>query len=145
MTSRGQRVLSTALTLGIVAAVLVVAIAAIAKPGGDKGKPGGGSVFEISGTVDGYLYPSVGQVLPVKIENPFNSNIEVTAVTITVWDASPSCTAVNVTVGDVPAPVFIEAGEDVVVDVPIVMASDVANDCQGAVFPITYEGVATRP
>ena len=127
----------------VVAAILLIGVAAVAKPG-DEAKPGGGNEFEISGTVHGYLYPAVDQVLPVKIENPFNKDIEVTSVTITVGDASPTCTASNLTVGDVPLPVQIAAGEDLVIEVPIALGSDAANGCQGAVFPIAYEGVATR-
>lgn len=141
-TSVGGRATLIVGLAGLAALVALAVPAASGKPGG--GKPAG-NTFEISGTIDGYLYPGVDRVLPVRIENPFKFDVEVIEVTITVEDASPSCTAENVTVGQVPVPVLIESGEDLDVEVPIEMVADAANDCQGAVFPILYQGVATRP
>ena len=140
---RGHTVPRGLLVGSLIVLLVCVATVALAKPGNKSPTPES-KTFEISGTVGGLLYPTVEQVLPVKIENPFNKNIGVSSVTITVGDALPTCAAANVAVGEVPVPVFIESGEDLVVDVPIIMASDAANECQGAVFPITYEGVATK-
>ena len=55
-----------------------------------------------------------------------------------------ACTADNVTVGDVPVPVLLGKKQQATIDVPIVLSVDSANECQGALFPIVYEGVATK-
>ena len=127
----------------LVGLVVLIAASAIAKPGGGKDKPES-KTFVIEGTVDGFLYPGVAETLPVVLINPINTAISVDQVTITVGDASTVCTADSVTVGDVPVPVLVSKRGQATVEVPIVLSVDAVNDCQGALFPISYEGVATK-
>ncbi len=147
MTATGDRTQKVVRLLTVVVAVVVtvtlVGVAATAKPGGGKDKPES-KTFVIEGTVDGFLYPGIDQVLPVVIINPINTAVSVNTVTITVGDASVACTADNVTVGDVPVPVLLGKKQQATIDVPIVLSVDSANECQGALFPIVYEGVATK-
>ena len=128
----------------VVVLLLLVAAVAVAKPGGGEAKDKAPKTFVIEGSVDGFLYPGVTEALPVVFANPTSKEISVDQVAITVGDASTVCTAESVTVGVVPVPVLVDENGETTVEVPVVLPVDAADACQGAVFPITYEGVATK-
>jgi hypothetical protein len=149
-TAGRRRLLRTAGGAAAVVVPLILAVAvASAKPppgSGGGGKPGGGSAaqtFEISGATDG-LYPTVVRTLHLKLENPHSATVTVETLQIEVGDASPRCTSSNLAVEPVDLPIDLPALGEATVAVTIRLVDDPADACQGARFPLTYTGTASR-
>ena len=146
---RRPRLLRTAGGAAVVVGTLVlaVAVASAKPPPASGGKPvGGGSAsqtFEISGDTVG-LYPTVVRTLDLKLENPHNVVVTVATLQIQVGDAGPGCASTNLTVEPVDLPIDIPASGETTLAVSVRLADDPADACQGARFPLTYTGTATR-
>ena len=107
--------------------------------------------FTISGSLDSdSVYPGLDTYIDLSVDNTMNNQaIRVTSLTVTVGDASSTCTASNL------SPVSHTYSFSVVVAknstdstsfrIPISMIADAAGDCQGAHFPLTLSGTATGP
>lgn len=116
--------------------------------------------FAISAVVPGLLSPGVGLPLTLRISNPFNFNLSVTALTVTVAPGSsqPGCdgpanlqvTQSNVAGGSLS--IVVPAHGSVTLPVqgataPQVTMLDLAtnqNACKNAVFTFSYSGSGTR-
>lgn len=129
-------------------------------PNGNGNGNGGNSAgnaphtFTISGSLDG-LYPGDGtadqpEYVYLTVDNPNNQAIEVTSLSLSVGDASSTCTADNL------APARETVSFSVVVPknsqvggttfaMPIRMLATAPDDCQRAIFPLTLSGTATGP
>src|SRR5918992_1063732 len=88
------------------------------------------------------LYPTIETTLDLTITNPNNFPIRVTSLTVTVGDASGDCSSEYVGVTGFtggPALIVPENGT-APKSLPLTMSADAPDECQGAVFPMTYEG-----
>ncbi len=99
--------------------------------------------FSIAGSV-GSLFPGDTTVLKLKVSNPETVAIDVTSITTTVGDASVGCAAANVTVTAFSGDLVVPAGMVRKATVLVTMVHSAPDACQGAVFPFTYHGLATK-
>jgi hypothetical protein len=137
---------------------------ATANPGNPNGGAGGqgnttpadsaAHSFTITGSLEG-VYPGAGTggtsaYVYLTVDNTNNQAIQVTSLTLTVGDASPGCTAANLspeteTVNfSVVVPKHSSLGGTTFA-MPISMIADAPNACQQAHFPLTLTGTATGP
>jgi hypothetical protein len=100
--------------------------------------------FRISGSVDG-LFPGKVAPLALKVTNPQKFAIVVKSLSVSVSNASATCTASNVGVTSFSGALSVPAGASAVATVRITLLHSAPNACQGAVFPLYYYGVATKP
>jgi hypothetical protein len=136
--------LAAGLRRSLVAIVLAVAtfaaMDALAKP------PEGGAgdqTYAIVGDVDDVV-PGRASTLAIRLDNPNRFSIEVRTLDVAVGDAAAGCVSSNLVVGLPTVPVTIPARGTTSVDVPVGFVDDPADACQGAEFPLTYEGSAVR-
>jgi hypothetical protein len=99
--------------------------------------------FRISGSIGG-LYPGDSAPLILTITNPQHFAIVVTSISTAVGDATASCPAQNLAVGGFSGQLDVPAGGSVNVSVPASLAHGAPDGCQGAVFPLTYGGMAHK-
>jgi P pilus assembly chaperone PapD len=100
--------------------------------------------FRISGSVNG-LFPGKVAPLALKVTNPQKFAIVVKSLSVSVSGASATCTAANVTVTSFSGALSVPAGGSAVATVQIALLHSAPNDCQGALFPLLYHGLATKP
>jgi hypothetical protein len=99
--------------------------------------------FSISGQVTG-LYPGRTEPLTLSVTNPFKFEIFVVSVTTTEGSATPSCTAVNLSVSTFSGHVGVPAEGVAHIAVSASMSHSATDGCQGVTFPLQYSGVARR-
>jgi hypothetical protein len=130
-----HRRLSTALvTVAVITAGSGMAIAASGSAGGDDEH---GTPLTLSGTVEG-LTPGAARTLAVTIANPNVKPIVVAAVATSVTSPSGACPAAALTVGDLTSPVTVPAGASAAGRLPVRLAADAPDACQGAVFALRF-------
>jgi hypothetical protein len=113
-------------------------------PGGIAiGSAEAASGFSIKGTT-GPLFPGTTGDLVLTIRNPFDFAITVHSVRVVVRDASGGCHGDNLTTPGLTSDVRVKAKSSATVTVPITMAADAPNACQGKSFPLVFAGRATR-
>jgi hypothetical protein len=120
-----------------------VATLAFARPGTKPDRGASPQTFEVSGSVEP-VYPLVDAVLPVTVINPNGFAILVTELTITASDASADCAADNLMIAPVSVPFSVDRKGTTTVNTAIRLVDDAANDCQGATFPLAYQGTAIK-
>jgi hypothetical protein len=129
-------------------ALLLIGAVALAAPGGPPDDREGGAAgrgpFQINGNL-GPVYPLVESSLTLTIENPANFEILVTELTVTVGDASMDCLAANLQIDPVAVPFTVPRSGERLVVTSARLVDDAADACQRAVFPLAYEGSATKP
>jgi hypothetical protein len=148
---RGMPILwGTTLGVLLTTAALIVAVLApdaTAAPligAGTSGAPGTRAhSFSIAGTVGG-LFPGNTSALKLKVSNPQTVAIEVTSLTTTVGDAAIGCAAANVTVSAFSGHLVVPAGKARKATVFVTLVHSAPDACQGAQFPFTYHGLATK-
>ena len=119
-----------------------VAVAAVAT--GSRNDASGATIaFRLGGSVSG-LYPGASLPLKVKVTNHEQFAIVVTSITTTVHDASASCVAHYLTVGEFVGRLVVPASGSAAVHVPVHLSHAAGNACQGATFPLTYLGQARK-
>lgn len=101
------------------------------------------TTFTISGSVSG-LFPGARSQLPLTLANTSRRDIEVTAVRATVADAGPGCSSTTLSITPFRGSVIVKAGGTASVSLAVTMSSDAPDACQGATYPLTYQGDA-RP
>jgi hypothetical protein len=101
------------------------------------------TAFRISGSIGG-LYPGDSAALTLTITNLQHFAIVVTSISTTVGDATSSCLANNLAVGGFSGQVGVPASGSVHVSVPASLSHGAPDGCQGAVFPLTYGGLAHK-
>ena len=99
--------------------------------------------FTIAGSVGG-LYPGASARLVLTVSNPQPFAIDVTSITTTVGDASASCAASNLTVAAFSGNLNVPGRSSARVAVPVALGHAAPDACQGAVFPLTYSGLAQK-
>jgi hypothetical protein len=99
--------------------------------------------FAISGHVTG-LYP--GAVLPLKVtvSNPWHFGIIVTSISASVGPGRPGCAAANLKVSPFTGELKLGAGQTGYATLEVTLAHAAPDACQGAVFPLSYRGVARK-
>ena len=123
-----------------VATVVIFAAVVTAAP---EQASGTAPAFHITGSIGG-LYPGASLSLKLTVTNRESFRIVVTAMSTTVHDASPSCPAGMLTVGDFAGTLTVPASGTASVHVPVHLGHAAGNGCQSAVFPLTYAGRARK-
>jgi hypothetical protein len=156
MRSRGRRPFAALWpVLAGVATAAVLAAAADREPAvalhgeGVSWRPAAASVqstsaaFKISGKLKG-LYPGAKRGLVLVVHNPQTFAIVVTSITTTIASPSAGCQASNLVVGAFSGQLTVAAGGSAKASVPVLMQHGAPDACQGAVFPLTYSGLANQ-
>jgi hypothetical protein len=136
VTRRSPRRWAARATLAVVA-LCVLSPGWLASAGAHDG-------FRIKGRAAG-LIPGARGDLVLKIENPFGFAIVVHRVDVIAEDASNHCGADNLRSPGLISAVRIGAGDQVKVTVPIKLRAKAPPACEGASFPLSFSGRATRP
>ena len=134
----GRHVKIAALVAGVLITVGLAAARSIAAPSDPAPKD-----FTLSGDVDG-LYPGVPSELSIRIDNPQNVDLVVTKLTVTAGDADATCRGGNLTIGNPKLPIVVRKKGQAVATVNATLAPGAPDSCQGALFPLTYVGTASR-
>ena len=88
------------------------------------------------------LYPNADLLVPVSVYNPQRYDLAVHAATAIVSDAGPQCPATNVIAHTFSGDVVIPSHRTAIVSVRMQMLASAPNECQGAVFPLTFDARA---
>lgn len=102
-----------------------------------------GVTMPIAGAVNG-IYPGHSTNLVLTLQNPNGFNASVTGLTVTVGDASSECAKGNLTIGAFSGPLTVPAGSSTTATIAVTLSSTAPNECQGAVFPLSYAAQAVQ-
>jgi hypothetical protein len=97
--------------------------------------------FSIAGEVDG-LYPGAEATLEARVTNPHPFTIRVISTSATVFDASPSCPASMLDIGDSETSVDVPPRGTGTVPLEVRMSLSAPDACQGATWPLEFSGTA---
>jgi len=99
--------------------------------------------FTIEGSSVG-LYPGATVQLPLRIENPNQEDLLVTAITVSVTETSAStCDVSNLQASDYSGPGFmIRANDGASLSLSLTMTREAPDPCQGVTFTLSYAGEA---
>ncbi len=122
--------------------------------GNGNGNSGANQDFQLTdgGGVSG-LFPGAVKPLRLSVTNPYNFDIKVTALTVTLTakgstgKAGCANTTQNLQPGTYTGPSFVVPDHRTVAapaDIPITMPKTAAAACQGAAFALSYGGTATK-
>ena len=100
--------------------------------------------FSISGSVQG-LYPGAKLALDLHLVNQLAAALTVTSVTTVATSPSALCSSTNLTVSAFAGHLALPAHGATTAVVSVGLAHSAPNGCQGVVFALTYEGLATHP
>ena len=117
---------------------------AAVRPDPRTGRPAAGGEFSIGGGATG-LYPGTTLPLVLTVSNPEGFRITVVSIATTVGDASGACPASYASVSAFSGHVRVPARGTATVTVSAALAHSAPDACQGAFFPFSYSGEATRP
>ncbi len=113
------------------------------KPGDKTGDNGHGS-FSILGTVTD-LYPGAQKQLTLTVTNSENQDLKVTSINVTVGNSNRAgCLASNVVATSFSGAFVVAKHTSVTRQLPIRMVASPAASCQGATFPLQYDGTAVK-
>lgn len=96
------------------------------------------------GTATG-LVPGGTVTRKVRVTNPNNQDIKVTALDTSVGRPSTSCPANAVTVDPLLVPFVIAKNASADVPLTVRMVASAPNACRNLTFPLTYSGTAIKP
>jgi hypothetical protein len=99
--------------------------------------------FTIGGDVGG-LFPGDSVQLVLTVSNSFNFPIDVTSITTEIGAPNPGCVGSYLTVGAFSGHLAVPAGGSAQLSVPTTLSHAAPDACQGAVFPLTYSGLAVK-
>jgi hypothetical protein len=101
--------------------------------------------FSIAGSAGG-LYPGKTVQLPLIIENPYEEDIRVTAVNVSVTGTSvSSCDTSNLQTPDYAGPAFVVRGNDSVsFALQLTMQRSAPDACQSVTFTLAFNGEAEQ-
>lgn len=103
-----------------------------------------GNRFKIRGSASG-LMPGVRGNLVIAIRNPYDFTIVVHGVKVVPHDAARHCKAANIVSPGITRNVRVKPHSVRKVTVRITLRSKAPRGCQGATFPLSFDGIATRP
>jgi len=101
------------------------------------------TTFGIAGSVGG-LYPGDSAPLRLKLRNPYGFAIVVTSISTAVSSAGPKCVSGNLTVPAFTGQVKVPARGQAQTFVTVTLRHKAPDGCQGAVFPLSYSGIARK-
>ena len=111
---------------------------------GDKAGGNGHSAVSIEGTVTD-LYPGAQRQLALTVTNPDNQDLKVTSLKVTVGNSDkPGCLGANVVATSFSGSFIVKKQQSVTRQLPVRMVASPAASCQGATFPLQYEGTAVK-
>jgi len=109
--------------------------------------PGGTSQsgpLALSGSVSG-LVPGSHRSIELQVANPNGREVTVTDVAVTVTADQDGCPAATLEVGRMPASISVPASGSSTTTLPVTLAADAPDACQGASFTLRYATTATGP
>lgn len=113
------------------------------KAGNKAGDNGHGS-FSIVGAVTD-LYPGAQKPLTLTVANSENQDLKVTSINVTVGNSNQAgCLASNVVASSFSGAFVVVKHTSVTRQLPIRMIASPAASCQGATFPLQYDGTAVK-
>lgn len=127
---------------GAVRATLALVAMCVMSPGWLE-SANAGNRFWIKGRADGLMLGIRGDLV-LSINNPFDFAIVVHGIKVVADDASSRCGAENLTSPGLTADVRVKANTVLKVTVPIKVRSKAPTACEGASFPLSFTGAATR-
>jgi len=142
MTSPQRRARFAGTLARTLAVATAVGTAAVATAIPDQAS-GVSPAFGITGSIGG-LYPGASLSLKLTATNHESFRITVTSISTTVHDASASCPAHYLTVGDYTGSLVVPVSGAGSVHVPVHLSHAAGNACQGVTFPLTYVGRAKK-
>jgi hypothetical protein len=101
------------------------------------------AMFTIAGSLGG-LYPGDFAPLRLNVHNPYAFAIVVTSISTAVGPAGPGCGAGNLAVASFSGPLKVPGGGAAHTTVTVMLRHKAPDACQGAVFPLTYSGMARK-
>lgn len=99
--------------------------------------------FLVAGDVEG-LAPGVTRSLSLLLSNPNTTAISVEKLSVSVGNSGTGCAGTNLRVGAFGAPVLIPSRGSAQVSLPVTMLGTAPAACEGATFPLTYNGSAVK-
>jgi hypothetical protein len=112
--------------------------------GDDKTGGNGHGSFSIVGAVTD-LYPGAQKQLTLTVTNPDNQDLKVTSLIVTVQNSNqPGCLAGNVVATNFSGSFVVKKHQSVTRQLPVRMIASPAASCQGATFPLQYDGTAVK-
>ena len=141
---RPARPYRRAAVLGAAAGALALSVTALGAVGvwPDVGEPARSPGFRITGSAEGLL-PGMPGRLNVTVRNPYRWPIRVTAIRVSVRDAG-ECPAGNLRPALLRRALVVPARATRRVALPISLAADAPNACQGARFRLVFSGRAVK-
>lgn len=118
------------------------ALGATGSPVGAQTQTNG--TFTIAGNVAG-MYPGLTAPMVLTVSNPKPFSIVVTSITTTIGDANAACSASNLTVTAFSGQLLVPGLGSAATTVHASMAKSAGDPCQGATFPLVYNGLASKP
>lgn len=100
-----------------------------------------GSDFTIDGEIDG-LYPGLDSTLDAVVTNPQPVRLTVTAIEVSSSDAGPLCPASLLSFGAIVDSDSIAPGETEIVRIPVRVATETPDACQGASWSLEFAAQA---
>lgn len=101
--------------------------------------------FTVSGTIESLLPGQPGQLRLTVRNTTRRRKIKVVSITVTPGDAAPGCDARQLRVGSFTGALKLRRKQARTVTLPITLATEAPDACQGATFPLTFGGRAVRP
>ena len=110
----------------------------------DKNNDNGHGSFSIVGVVTD-LYPGALKPLTLTVSNSENQDLKVTSINVTVGNSNQAgCLASNVVATSFSGAFVIAKHTSVTRQLPVRMIASPAASCQGATFPLQYDGTAVK-
>jgi hypothetical protein len=110
----------------------------------DKNSDNGHGSFSIEGVVTD-LYPGAQKSLTLTVANSENQDLKVTSINVTVGNSNKAgCLASNVVATSFSGAFVVAKHTSVTRQLPVRMIASPAASCQGATFPLQYDGTAVK-
>ena len=122
----------------------VVLEAKVNNTANDKNSDNGHGTFSIAGAVTD-LYPGAQKPLTLTVANSENQDLNVTSIKVTVGNSDKTgCLAANVVATSFSGSFIVAKHTSVTRQLPVRMIASPAASCQGATFPLQYDGTAVK-
>ncbi len=99
------------------------------------------NTFTLSADAEG-LFPGANLTVALTAHNPQAYALVVKAAAVTVGDATPQCSAANVSAQSFAGDVTVAAHSSAIIPIQMQMSMAAPDACQGATFPLVLEATA---
>lgn len=116
--------------------LLLVAVGGFGAP-----PAGAADTFTVHGEVSG-LYPGIATTLPARVVNPLDVTLRIVSLGAAAAADSDACPEDYLVVADASPDVLVAPGASATVPLDVRLDRSAPDACQGAVFRLTFRGVA---